>query len=375
VDNLDVFPEAFRSGLGFPFYKSKDDVLIELDPAYGPEMVGDFNLSVAMLAQKMADTVKLLRAAGEPQREAVATKGTLFLSETSWDREPERRLLETELTKRGYAVVPERSLSSREAECEAEVAKLLADSKLAIHIIGSQPGMVPSGPSQKSVDVLQNEMASQLSKTQGLRRIVWIPQSGQMKNPAHQQFIETLTRNEDAQFGADVVTGDFELLKSTVLGALRKLETSETAVPGGLSGQSDAEKLIYVICDRHDTKTTIELRKSLRQRGFDPQRPLFEGDASAVRKQNDTLLNLCRAVILYYGAGDEAWFRSTIAELEKVRRRVPVWTYVAGPATSHKQEILDEFEGGEIINGLIVETPEAELDRMLAGIPPRGATS
>jgi hypothetical protein len=181
VENLDCFPEAFRTGLGFPFYKSKDDVLIELDPAYGAEMVGDFNLSVAMLAQKLADTVKVLRAAGQPEQAAEAANGTLFLSETSWDREPERRLLETELTRRGYAVVPDRSLPSREQECEAEVAKLLASSKLAIHMIGIQPGMAPNGPGQRSVDALQNDLAARLSKERGLRRIVRIPQGMQVR--------------------------------------------------------------------------------------------------------------------------------------------------------------------------------------------------
>jgi hypothetical protein len=111
----------------------------------------------------------------------------------------------------------------------------------------------------------------------------------------------------------------------------------------------------------------------MRARGFDPQRPLFEGDAGAVRQQNDAMLHRCGTAVLYYGAGDEAWYRSTVVELEKAKMGARVWTYLAAPATSHKQELLDEFEGGPIIDGMSGETREAELDRMLSGARSRGA--
>src|SRR5262245_28368521 len=40
VKRLEGLPEAFANTVGFPFYKSKGDVPIELDPAYGVEMLG-----------------------------------------------------------------------------------------------------------------------------------------------------------------------------------------------------------------------------------------------------------------------------------------------------------------------------------------------
>jgi hypothetical protein len=60
--------------------------------------------------------------------------------------------------------LPREDLSPHEQQWEAEIAKILADCKLSIHIVGNLPGMVPSGPSQKSIDILQNELAVRQSQ-------------------------------------------------------------------------------------------------------------------------------------------------------------------------------------------------------------------
>jgi TIR domain len=375
VDTMEGLPNEFGDALGFPFYKDKDDVPIEIDPAYGGQMTGDFNLGVAILAQKIVDMVRLLRQANGPAKRLEAPSAIVYLGETGWDRDPERKMLEAEISGRGYKVVPEYSLSAREKDCEAEVSKLLDESQLSIHMIGSQPGMTPSGPTQISVDALQNLLASRQSQARKLRRIVWIPPDTRSKNPEHQSFIDALARDEVAQFGADVVTGDFEALKSAVLDTLDKLQSSKPAALDKRASQGG--QLVYLICDRRDVTLSVELRKSLRRRGFDPQRPLFEGDAGTVREQNEWLLEHCHAVIVYYGAGDEAWYRSTLIQLDKATRRIPVWTYVAGTLTAHKQELIDEFDEGRLINGLVPEghkdcVPEGELDRMQRTLQPAG---
>ena len=74
--------------------------------------------------------------------------------------------------------------------------------------------------------------------------------------------------------------------------------------------------------------------------GFEVALPAFEGDATAVREANQQLLTTCDAVILFYGAGDEAWKRTIDNELKKMpgyRGGKPLlasYTYLADPKTS-----------------------------------------
>jgi hypothetical protein len=62
----------------------------------------------------------------------------------------------------------------------------------------------------------------------------------------------------------------------------------------------------------------VPVRKFCREYGFDIQLPAFEGDATAMREANQQLLTTCDAVILFYGAGDEAWKRTVDNDLKKM---------------------------------------------------------
>ena len=364
-------PEEFGKATGFPFYRSKDDVPFELDPAYGADMIGEFNKEVAILAQKLAETLIALKQAGQPLAPAQEKKGTIFLAETSWDRDSDRKRLEAELSGRGYQVLPDRDLPAGEDACLDEIKKALAGCDMAIHLIGNQQGMVPRGPTQKSVDELQNEMAADQSDARGIPRVIWVPADTQSKVDSHAEFLRLLNKDDHAQRGADVVKGDFEVLKGAVLQALQKVEQKKTAPqPEAAEAGPDRTKLIYVICDKRDSKVSVDLREQLNTRGFEPRRPLFDGDAASVRQQNDAMLAQCGLVVLFYGAADKEWYDNTRIDIEKSNTRAPVWTYLAAPCTAHKELLLDKLgEEGPVINGMSGPPPKSELDRMLSDMP------
>jgi hypothetical protein len=112
-----------------------------------------------------------------------------------------------------------------------------------------------------------------------------------------------------------------------------------------------------LICDERDRKATIPLRKFLKGQGIAVEIPLFEGDAAAVRQANNDLLRQCTGVILFYGAGDEAWKRTVESDLRRIkadRAGQPlqvVFTYLAAPATAGKTELI-ELEEANLIDGL-----------------------
>jgi len=126
---------------------------------------------------------------------------------------------------------------------------------------------------------------------------------------------------------------------------------------------------VHLICDKRDRPATKDLRKFLMGAGFDVKIPVFEGDAATVRQVNQDLLTQCDAVILFYGAGDEAWKRTVESDLKKMkgyRAEKPLlasFVYLAAPANDDKKELID-FEEPNLING-IEGFSEAEMQPLV----------
>ncbi|MGA2411207.1 MAG: hypothetical protein ABSG46_12565 [Candidatus Binataceae bacterium] len=272
--------------------------------------------------------------------------------------------------------MPDRELPREEADYVRALDSLLLRCQLAVHLIGANYGAVPDGPSQKSVVVLQNELAAKRSRTGTLPRLIWLPEGTHSEQAPQQAFIEMLHHDADAQFGADLITGDLETLKTSIHATLKKLETPEPKVTkqAGTAGEA---KLIYVICTAKDRKPTQPVRKFCKDHGFEVALPAFEGDATAVRQAHQQLLTNCDAVLLFYGAGDEAWKRTLDYDLKKMpgyrggRPLLANYTYLAAPKTSDKEDLLDMGEPN-LINGL-EGSVEAAMAAFMHAMKPAGA--
>jgi hypothetical protein len=129
-------PAAMRDLLGYEFFTVKDGVPLEFDPAYGQEYAQLYNQNVAKLAWEVAQLLKTLQAEGrasksddrnvlsEPQ---APSKPAVYLAECSYDRKQERELVEGELKRLGYPVLPDKRLPVEdEVEYVAAVEGLLA---------------------------------------------------------------------------------------------------------------------------------------------------------------------------------------------------------------------------------------------------------
>jgi hypothetical protein len=238
----------------------------------------------------------------------------------------------------------------------AAVEGLLKRCKLSIHLVGETYGGVPDGPSQKSEVVLQNELAAQRSKSDQLKRVIWVPEGTQSKHAQQQAFINALHQDAEVQIGADLITADIEGLKTAIHAILKKIEKPELQLPAAETAAADQAKLIYLICNEKDRKATVPIRKYCRGLGFEVAIPAFEGDATAVREAHQQLLANCDAVILFYGAADEAWKRTITQDLKKmpgyrIGKPLPAcYTYLADPRTSDKEDLID-MEEPNLIKG------------------------
>jgi hypothetical protein len=380
VDTQESLPSVMKDLLGYEFFTFEGETPLELDPAYGEKYAQDYHRKVGKLAWDIWQLLKKLETdTGDSGHDEQATaKTTIYLAECSYDRKETREILEGELRRHGYTVLPDRQLPQDEADYVAAVERLLERCRLAIHLVGESYGAVPDGPSQKSVVVLQNELAVQRSKSGALPRVIWLPEGTHSEQAPQQAFIETLHHDAEAQFGADLITGDLEDLKTLIHAALKKLEKPEPKQPEEQTAAADRAKLIYLICDEKDRKATVPVRKFCRDQGFEVSLPAFEGAAAAVRDAHQQLMTTCDAVLLFYGAGEEAWKRTLDNELKKMpgyRGEKPLpdsYTYLAAPKTADKEDLID-MEEPNLIHGL-EGFSEAAMAAFVQAMNPIGAT-
>ena len=359
VDTQESLPPVVKDVLGYEFFTVESGAPLELDPAYGEKFAQDYNRKVGILAWDVAQLLKKLETngngsnGGDPHGTAEAT---IYLAECSYDRKESREILAGDLRRHGYTVLPDQQLPRDEADYRAEVGRLLARCQLAVHLVGASYGAVPDGPGEESVVVHQNQLAVKQSKSGRLPRVIWLPEGTRSDQVAQQAFIEALHNDAETQFGADLITGDLETLKSSIHAALKKLEKPESRRPVDAAAGGPHGKSIYLICNEKDRKATVPVRKFLRDHAFEVVLPTFAGDAAAVREAHQQLMTTCDAVMLFYGAGDEAWKRTVDNDLKKMpgyRGGKPLlgsYTYLADPMTTDKEDLIDMGEPN-VING------------------------
>ena len=392
AEESEALPAHMKDLLGFEFFTYEDGAPLELDPSYGPEYSQRYLKKIALLAQDIAGLLKTLQAEGGasqsddrnvPIEPSAPSKPAVYLAECSHDRKQERELVEGELKRLGYPVLPDKRLPADEAEYVSAVESLLARCALSIHLVGEGYGAVPDGPTDKSVGIHQNELAAARSRSGGLKRLIWLPHGTRSQNALQQNFIEALQQDAQAQFGADLIAGDIEELRAAIHDTLRKIEQPQPKQPEpdatGVPPAAGSTKMIYLICDEKDRKASVPLRKFCRQRGFEVVVPAFEGDASEVRRTNQQQLACCDVVVFFYGAGDEAWKRTIDNELKKMPgyrggKALPaVSTYLAEPRTDDKQDLIDMEEPG-LTDGLD-GFAEVAMANFLRDVTEAGTTS
>lgn len=347
VDSQEAIP-IFKEILGDEFFVyNEEQAPLELDPSYGPPISQQYQGKVATLAWKLAQFLKQIdppAQAGPTPIPPSATKPVIYLAECSKDRRSDRDALHTELQMLGYSVLPDRALPWSEAEYVPEVRRLLERARLSIHLIGK---LYEPLDGTRSIAAIQNELAVERSRQAGLHRLIWNPQSTVTAHPSEQPFLQALETNRDVLFGADMVTANIETFKVTMQSTLKKLEEPE---PAKLAAAEDT-RTIYLICDPRDRKATVPLRQALRARGWEARLPAFDGDSAAVRQTNQQELATCKAVLLFYGAGDEPWRRSVEHELERApdyrggKPLPPAWTCLAEPDNADKTDLFDMSTG------------------------------
>lgn len=340
---LEAMPEQVQQTLGYDFFTVEDGDSKELDPAFGEEARQQFLSKLSGLAWQVAKSLQqLAQVEGGDSAAAREARPVVFLADCGNDLRATRDQLRTDLLMHGYEVLPSEQLPLTEDALVPELKAQLARSRLSIHLVGRKVGPIPDGPSERPLVILENELAAARCRESSLRRIIWLPDGVVGERAEQQAFIDALQREAALQFGADLLRGDLEALKGTIHSTLRRIETPESLPAAAVQA---GQPIVHVLMSEADRSESIPLIKLLRARGLRVTIPVFVGDAAAVRAANTELVSACNALILFYGAGDEAWKFHQQSELAKQAASGPTrrteWICLASPATADKEMLLD----------------------------------
>lgn len=361
IDNHDALPAVVHDSLGYDFFLLEEQSPLELDPSFGERFKQDYLRKICILASDVASLLRHMEteaAAAAPIAAAAQPRSVVFLAACSFDQRDQREIIAADLRSHGYRVLPEDRLPSDDEDSHrSAVLPLIEQADLAIHLIGRGYGAVPDGPSHQSLVELHNALAAERSRSHGLRRLIWLPEGLSSDQPDQQRFLKALRGDAACQAGADLLSGTIEELRTQMHSALDAIANPEPGPGTAASAATDpaARRLIYLIAIHADRKASLPLRKWLKSQGIDVSLPAFEGDAAAVRRSHEQLLADCSAVVVFYGAGDDAWYRSVMMDL----RRAPAYrdgrdlpaplTVLSAPSSDDKDDLVD-LEESDLID-------------------------
>src|SRR5262245_18639286 len=336
-------PTELQATLGYEFFTTERDSgrQRELGPMSPPDAQSLYWVKLDDLAHDIADLLNVLagQISGSPSAPA-ASKGTVYLAETSSDLRERRDAVRRELLGQGYSVLPDQPLPLVEPDFSKVVREHIAKSKLSVHMVGENYGVVPDDTTE-SIVVLQHELAIERASASDFCRLIWMPPNLLIDDDRQKQFIERLENDSRCQSGADLLKSPLEDFKTVLHVRLNPPEPPKVDRPPA-PGLQAAMQRVYVICDQRDVEATQPLVDFLFNH-FEVTLPVFEGDESQVRHEHEANLAECDAVIVYYGAGNELWLRSKLRELQKIAgygRTKPMLAkavYIAPPDAPEKQ--------------------------------------
>jgi hypothetical protein len=336
-------PAELQATLGYEFFTVERDSgrQRELGPMSPPDAQSLYWVKLDDLAHDIADLLNILAGQISASPSApVASKGTVYLAETSSDLRDRRDAVRRELLGQGYSVLPDQPLPLVEPDFSKAVREHLGKSKLSVHMVGENYGVVPEDTTE-SIVVLQHELAIERAAAGDFCRLIWMPPNLMTDDDRQKKFIGQLENDSRYQSGADLLKTPLEDFKTVLHVRLNppqppKNDRQQPSPDGG------GVQRVYLICDQRDVEATQPLVDVL-FKNFEVTLPVFDGDESQVRREHEANLAECDAVMVYYGAGNELWLRSKLRELQKIAgygRTKPMLAkavYIAPPDAPEKQ--------------------------------------
>ena len=249
-----------------------------------------------------------------------ASKGAVYLAETTSDRRDDRESIKDQLEQLQYEVLPDKLLPSVSPAYEQAVAAYLRRAKLSVHLLGSRYAGTPEGASS-TVAQLQLELAIQHRDDPAFTRLIWRPANLEVTDPRQQDFIQALQTDSKWHEYAELRVELLEDLKTFIL---KKLEPPPPPPPGKkpaattTAGHGDTSNggpvSVYLVYDADDHDEAIAVEEYLFNQGYEVVSSL-----NWLPQTHERNLTLCDSLLVYHRNSNSAWLNERRTDLLQAR--------------------------------------------------------
>jgi hypothetical protein len=354
---------ALRETLGFSFYDPKppeEGWMNEYIPRNPADRDQRFWIRLDQLANEIAEALThdddSVRddSSTEPGdgEDGVVTETpslTIYLAETEYDAEDDRRELLTELQQHGVRVLPEGPLPlpNKIRELERKVVDYLQQSRISVHIFGERYGK-PQSDDPRSVAHLQYEYAAQMAAAEQserqLTRMVWIPPEITIDNlrPEQRDFLKSVEDETGARAPVELNRKDFSAFKASVMTKVRALieESRQSNKPPKKKIAGGATISVVGREEDFGDATTL-ISKLTEEQHLIAELPVRNDDARErqVRRAIQCTKRVDGFMLLYGKAAEPNWIVDMILRVKQATQKRPVAMAVYDGPPNEKERL------------------------------------
>lgn len=249
------------------------------------------------------DLKRLLQAMKEQSERRSETQTVMVLAPMSGLRSKEYEHLRNWLKGKQCVVRPTEELPRTREGIVQMLQDELANSRLAIHLLGSAYDMIPTHEQQLSVEAL----AFATVRSSGKRQLIWAGKEAR-EDESQKGLLEHIQSLRDAQ--TELVSAEFSEFLEGLPEELQKSAASPQIRDQG----------IYLICEKSDLSQPeyAELRSHLISQGYPLTLSSFQGDPIDLRELEEEQILSHDITLIYYGTAPDVWAERKRSNTRKV---------------------------------------------------------
>ena len=346
-DPDELHPELrniFGSVLGFNFYDFDDNgKVVEYNEAFGKEAKQNYFSRIYDLAYEICEILKKSGGSDNLNSDKIIPINgakTVYLATVTADRISDRENIARDLRERGHVILPDSQLPLNAADVQSVVGDYLKNADVAIHLLGSNYGLIPEA-GKESVIETQVNLASAESANRGLERLIWLPSDLESKEEKQSDFVERLRVDPATYEKTDFVEGTFEVFKGLVIDHFTEEKSKVDIVP---SAEDDScTSTVYLMAPPDDEDKIEAIEDYLFDQGLEVVIPAFSGTEAEISEAHMQNLRSCDGVLIYFGSATRQWVNMKLNNLIKAAgqgRSKPISAtaiFVAPPESRHKE--------------------------------------
>jgi serine/threonine protein kinase len=298
----------------FPMPSEAADVSQEVDGVIMKAMQTDRDLRYSDAGEvhdALTNISGLISGTSFP-KPATASK-SVFLAFTSGDMEPARERIRLHLINRGHRILPSTpALPLNAPQAEASIRSALMAADIAIHPIGRHYGWIPD-ESERSIVDIQHILASEQSKRQNLRRLIWMPPGFHTTDDRLRRLVVDLQQEANRSPNLRVITATIEDFFNILHEELSESMGSSTLRPSSVRTPAPH---VYLINHQTDEKSADRVEDYFFDLGFEIIRPASTLDSREVADAHRRNLAACDAVLLFYGDAPKPWIDMNLLDIK-----------------------------------------------------------